>query len=445
MKPSTWAALFALLFGLAWSGAYLNGDGLLYIAHGRFMLDHGALPDVDPFSQSSMHGPLVLHMVLCMLGFAFVDSTLGLEWLVPLTALAVSLSLLGMLRHLAALPLLLLLVVIDKELFEVRGQAFAYAPFVAYLVLLRRNDMRVVPLAVPLVALWANLHPSFVIAIALPVLSLLALIVETDRKSARFFGALAVASLLGSFITPYGPRLLIDVVSLIGDPTTAVIAHMRSPPASIGFLAWLAASLAIVAAYAVRGPRRVEALVGAALIIATLMSRRYAFFATAYEIMLLASLVPRTVPLVVERLIAAAAFAVGAWFVHSGADELDQDVPLEHVAIVDRLPDRVLTEFAWGGALMYAWGETRGVHIDGRNNLYANGVFDDYLRFIFDAERSLPLLDVYEINTVLWPSPPSWALNDALARSPAWRLVYRDEKAAVWTRAAPAAPAAQSR
>ena len=37
---------------------------------------------------------------------------------------------------------------------------------------------------------------------------------------------------------------------------------------------------------------------------------------------------------------------------------------------------------------------------------------------------------------MLWPSPPTWALNDTLARSSAWRLVYRDEKVALWTRRA---------
>lgn len=447
MKLSTWAAIGALLFGLAWSGAFINGDGLLYIAHGRFMLEHGALPEVDPFSQSSIHAPLILHMVLCMLGFAFVDSTLGLAWLVPLTALAVSIALLGMVRltngrlaTCAALALVLVLVVVDKELFEVRGQAFAYAPFVLFLVVLREvlnGNTRAIPFALPLVALWANLHPSFVIAIALPVLCLLALIVEEDRTRAPLLAALAATSLLGSFVSPYGPRLIVDVLSLIGDPTTSVISHMRSPPASPGFLVWLAASLAIVGAYSIYGPRpmrHVYVLVAAALIIATLMSRRYAVFATGFEIMLLGPLLPRVVPIAAERALAAVAFIVGAWFVQRGADELHEDLPLEHVVILEneRLPDRVLTEFAWGGTLMYSWGEKRGVHIDGRNNLYANGVFDDYLRFIFNVEPSLALLDVYEINTVLWPTP--WALNDALARSPVWRLVYRDEKAVLWTR-----------
>jgi hypothetical protein len=457
MKVSlaTWAAIAALLFGLAWSGTQINGDGLLYIAHGRFMLEHGALPEVDPFSQSSMHGPLVLHRVLCMLGFAVVDATLGFAWLLPLTALVACVALVGMVRlagatrlaTMAALALVLVLVVIDRELFEVRGQAFAYAPFVAYLVVLRRvldGNARAVPFALPLVALWANIHPSFVIAIALPLLCLLALVFErpADRKRAPLLGALAAAALLGSFVSPYGPRLVVDVLSLIGDPTTSVIAHMRSPPASAGFLVWLAASLSIVSAYAVYGPRpvrRVYVLVAAALIIATLMSRRYAVFATGFEMMLLGPLLAHRQMargIVIERALAVIAFACGAWFVQRGAHELHEDLPLEHVAILEnaRLPDRVLTEFAWGGALMYAWGEQRGVHIDGRNNLYGNGVFNDYLRFIFDAERSLALLDLYEINTVLWPSPPTWALNDALARSPAWRLVYRDEKAALWTR-----------
>jgi hypothetical protein len=456
VSPATWAAIAALLLGLAWSGTQINGDGLLYIAHGRFMIEHGALPDVDPFSQSSMHRPLVLHMVLCMLGFAVVDSAWGLASLLPLTALAATIALLAMVRLAgatrvatgAALAMVLLLVVVDPELFEVRGQAFAYAPFVAYLIVLHRvlhGNARALPFALPLVALWANVHPSFVIAIALPVLCLLALLVErpADRKRAPLLGMLAALSLLGSFVSPYGPRLVVDVLSLIGDPTTSVIAHMRSPPASPGFLVWLAASLSIVSAYAVYGPRplrRVHVLVAAALIIATLMSRRYAVFATGFELTLLGPLLsqlperPRDV--FVERGLAVVAFAFGAWCVQRGPHELHEDLPLEHVAIVDnaRLPDRVLTEFAWGGALMYAWGEQRGVHIDGRNNLYGNGVFDDYLRFIFDADRSLPLLDVYEINTVLWPSPPKWALNDVLARSPAWRLVYRDEKAALWTR-----------
>ena len=55
----------ALLVGMHL--AVLAGDGLLYIAHGRLILEQGALPDVDPFSLTSVRAPLVLHMLLPMI------------------------------------------------------------------------------------------------------------------------------------------------------------------------------------------------------------------------------------------------------------------------------------------------------------------------------------------------------------------------------------------
>lgn len=483
VSVTLWCALAVLLVGLAYRGAHVGGDALLYIAHGRFMLEHGALPDVDPFSQASIHTrPLVLHMVLCMWLFAAIDATVGLAYVVPLTALVCAVALLAMIRlagrgraggtdghagqqsaaTFGALGFVALLVGIDKELFEVRGQAFAYLPLVLYLFVLRvlldePDDVkarRVLPLAFPLVAVWANVHPSFVIALALPILCAVALlVVERRRERSRWqlFAALAGIAVLGSFVSPYGPRLLLDVLSLLADPTTSKIEHMRSPPASFGFVAWLVLSLSLIFADALRGTRRmrrVRTLVALALVIATLMSRRYVVIATAFEIMLLGPLFARLLAPFAEKLrirlvhvvVGVVSVGVGLALVHQGPNDLDEDQPNDMIVVLDsldargaRAPDRVLTEFAWGGALMYAWGETRQVHIDGRNNLYANGVFDDYMRFIFDVDSAPALLDVYEINTVLWPL--TWKLNDKLASMPQqWREVYRDEKAVLWVR-----------
>lgn len=450
-----WTAAIALAFLVAQHYARVGGDAFLYIAHGRTMLDHGEVPAFDPFSEMTRQAPLVLHMVLPMLGFAWLDDHLGLASVVLLAALGGTAALVGFLlpagrsaaATLAGTGLLGALLLVDREFFEARGQMFAYLLFVpwqwACLRVLRGERVPLALLAlVPIV--WANTHPSFLIAAVLPLLFAVVLLVEPARaRAGRLLPlvGLALWAVAASCISPYGPGLVVDALGLVGDNTTQRISHMRTPPLTLGWTLLLALLASLTLARALLGPsrhRRLHVVVGVAWLAMTLIARRYAPFAVAWTIAML--------PLILERVPfearwlrrvlrgSALAFVLAMPFVPPPFD-LDRHLPTAATAVVQtlRLPPRMLNEFGWGGYLMYAFGEERRVFIDGRNNLYGNGVFDDYLQMTFAAPSLDMLLDVYGVNTVFWTS--GWPLDRALvARPDRWREVYRDDKAVIHVR-----------
>lgn len=448
-----WFTAGAVALLVAMHLAYLGGDGLLYIAHGRYMLTHGEVPALDPFSEMSIREPLILHMVLPMLGFAWLESHVGLTGLVLLSAVVGVMVLVmfllparrSLVATLAGAGLLALVVQADKEMFGVRGQVFAYLLFAAWLAVCVRtlNGRRpLLPVVVLLPALWANTHPSFLVAVLLPLLFAAALLVEParDRRPARALIALSLVAVLASFLSPYGPRLIVDVVKLLFDDTTQKIEHMRTPPVSIAWVALLAMLCAVPAVRALRGSarhRRLHVLVALAWVAMTLISRRYAAYAAAWSIWLLADAF-RDVKLSEQ---ARRILVVGTGIVFlaalpmvPGMRDLDHALPVEATTVLETVPTppRLFNEFGWGGYLMYRFGEQRPVFIDGRNNLYRNGVFEDYLAMTFAAPTLDALLDLYGINTVLWTS--GWDLDRALAQRQAWRLLYRDDKAVIYVR-----------
>ena len=113
-----------------------------------------------------------------------------------------------------------------------------------------------------------------------------------------------------------------------------------------------------------------------------------------------------------------------------------RDVPAVEARLIDelKLPDRVANAYHWGGYLDYAWNGRRKVFVDGRNQLFENGAFEDAQRLSQLVDWT-DVLDRNAINTVLWErgSPLDWALS----RSADWLLVRRGRIAVVYTRREP--------
>lgn len=455
-----WCATAVVLVAAGIGGGHINGDGFLYIAHGRAMLEAGALLDVDPFSATGVKGPLILHHLGAMLGFALAERHLGLETLIRLTGaasgLAIALFLWPARRSavatMAGTGLIALAMWLDREqVFETRGQSWAYLALVAALALIARvraGQARAFVLFLPLSTLWASTHPSFVVGIVLPLLVGLATLAETARRRSVAVPLVlgAVAAGLGALVSPYGPALIVDVVHLIGDPTTSRIEHMRSPPLEPASAALLAIAVAVGLWRRRRGPaagRRSDVIVLVALVSAWLISRRYAWFVVAWLIPMLrdvivASALDARLRGWLARPVAALALIVAlptaGWLATRPVDPW-KNAPVAEVDALEAagIPGLVVSEFAWGGYLMYRWGTSRPVFIDGRNNLYNNGVFDDYLQLVFLGPATAEVLDIYRAEAIVWPR--GWKLEAWLtARPEQWREVYRGLRAAVFVR-----------
>jgi hypothetical protein len=129
--------------------------------------------------------------------------------------------------------------------------------------------------------------------------------------------------------------------------------------------------------------------------------------------------------------------AAGTAFFGLSADKDPfRDVPLDEAAMIEQLPlpDRVANIYHWGGFLDYAWDGRRKTFVDGRNQLFEHGAFEDEQR-LATLQDWQGILTRYRINTVLWQR--NSALDVALSQSAEWHQVRRGRIAVVYVRKQP--------
>jgi hypothetical protein len=455
-----------LLAGIVWHAMAILGDGFWCLAAGDHVLRTGALPDFDPFSFASRQVPWVLHMPAFQIGGAWLVAHAGLRAFmvasaIPIVAAAALLWLLpahGPLARLVAFPVALLYVLVDQEDISARGQAFGDLGFAVLLLLIARirTGGRVRPWwPLLLGAAWANFHPSFLLAVAVPLAVALAdglaraslgplgrmssLPLQTGRRLVAF----AALSLVGACLNPSSVVLVVDVLKLLVDPTTSHVDLFQSPDfQSPGWLVPMALAVVLLVWLACQGAsmrRRGDAMLLLLLVGALCLARRYATILVAFELVLVgqaANSMRASAPAWLPVALVSSGvlqMALGLRWLAERKDPL-HDVPVQAVASIERLdaPDRVLNPYHWGGYLDWVWHGDRKVFIDGRNQLFSNGVFDDSERLDALLPGARELLDIYEIRTVLWERGAP--LDQALAQAPDWRLVHSDPMAVVYVR-----------
>lgn len=459
MVRFAWFAMsIALVVVLVWSNMAILGDGFWTLATGRWILSHHTLPTSDPFAYASAPGRWIVHMPLCQILFAWIDAHAGLTGVMiagAMIEIAAALVLwLGAARTFAAraatFPLLLLFLYLGAGDLSVRGQLFGDLGFAVLLLCLLRiaRGDRVHPL-VPILlgALWANTHPSFLLVMVLPVAyaalgSLDPADERTPRRPLFVFAALAT---LGTLLNPYGPVMHLDVLRLLVDPTTARVDLFRSPHFhSPLWLGAVASGLALSWLRLARGRaarRRSDAALLLLFVAATCWARRYGTLLVAIEIAVAGAACLHDVPVNVRRLIggrglliaAALEAALAALLLTANVNPL-RDVPVGAAACVREhaLPGNLMNPYHWGGYLDYVYDGRPKTFIDGRNQLFGNGAYDDALVLDTAATGWQEVLAAYEVRTVLWERGAP--LDRVLALHPAWRLVCRGRLADVYVR-----------
>ena len=456
-------AAIAMLAAIAWHHMEILGDGYWCIAAGDWVLDHRALPDADPFSYVSQKRPWILHMPAFQIGAAWLARHAGIvSVMIACTIAIAAAAAIAWLPHArtpaaraATFPLAVFYLLLDADDLSARGQAFGDLAFAILLAVVHRAPppdargvARLRPYVVPFVlgAAWANLHPSFLLAIAVPIAFGVTSLLDSpeDRRPIAPYFGFALAALVGACVNPYSIVLVLDVAKLASDPTTAYVDLFQSPDFHRG--AWLlapASGLAVVALRTRFGEargRRADVAVLLLFVGATCLARRYGTLLVAVELAIAgraASAIDfaRVARFAKPAAIAAtiAQLAIVATYARERKDPLFH-VPAKAAAVVEEraLPDRVMNPYHWGGYLDWAWRGRRKAFVDGRNNLFANGSFEDALRLEALADGWHDVLDAYEVGTVLWESGAP--LDRALARHRAWQEVHRDGRAVVYVR-----------
>ena len=468
---ASWPLLVALLALLAVLGnAQLNvladADTYLHLGIGRWILEHGAVPQSDPFSHSMPGTAWVAHEWLSALMLNAVHQLTGWAGLTVLAALLYAGTLAYLLRFLLARM---------EPVHAILFTAFAASMLLGYL--LARPHVLVWPLLavwvgslvnageqgrgppwrmLPLMALWANLHGSFMLGLgmgaALALDAVLMCPVAQRRAAARRWAVFVGLSAVAAMITPLGWHGLWFPVKLIGmSGTLAFIGEWRSPNFhQMQILeVWLMLMLAIAGAGRMRLPwLRLLLVLGLAHL--ALKHQRHVSILGLVTPFLLATPMARhwratagtgrdaeSLDRIFQALAAPAkAGAVAATALLAtlliGTTVQSRDfapavartpAAAMRAAVQAGASGPVLNAYDFGGYLIYSGVP---VFIDGRADMYGDALMKRYMDALsLSMTDNLPrLLADYRIGwTLLQPGTPALALLDRL---PGWRRVYAD-------------------
>lgn len=329
------------------------------------------------------------------------------------------------------------------EPYGIRAQVFGWAVLAAIVYVLRCMPGRGKWWIAPLVAVWANVHASAMIAPALLALWTAGMAVQERGWTAqvRQYALLTLACAGAVFLTPLGYRLPLYAFELMRSPIRSAIsewqpARLTEPSFTFGALVLIVAvcvfrversrrwpELFVIAAVSYLSITALRNAPICAIVLAPAVAQRL----TAYlpeRLRINSVFAERPVAVVVCSCAACAALLMV--FVVARSPELQKKpLPAAAVAALASMPGshRLYCEdFAWCSlALRYP---NLREFIDGRCDPFPIGVWHDYLTIIATKAHWRTVLDRRSVNAVLA------ANNRRLARAlPLWRgwhLVYKD-------------------
>jgi hypothetical protein len=446
-----------------------DGDTWSHLATGDWILAHGAVPSVDPFSFTMAGAPWSAHEWLAELLLALAFRAAGWSGVVLLTAAAAAAAVLILTRRVARNlegPALLATTLLGVSLLSpsllARPHVLALPILAAWasgLMAAREADRAPSLFLLPLMVLWANLHGGFAFGLALiaPFAIEATLAAPQSGRLAviRDWSLFALPAVGAALLNPRGLEGLLFPVRLLGMAGLSNIGEWQ--PASFSHLEPLEVGLLGLLGLALVKPVRVP-LVRLALLIGlahlSLQHGRHQMLLGMIAPMLLAAPIARAIGQEAApagetnryrpAILTTAALAVALAAVRIVWPIVRVDGPTAPIAALDAVPAAmrerpVLNGYAFGGYLI--WAHVRPF-IDGRADMFGDEFLALYGRLT--APDPAALDDVLAHYAIAWTIFPRGAGVAAIMdREPGWRRLYADSFAVVHVRDdAPAQPAA---
>ena len=443
---------------IAWRSALHNGvfdDTFWHWATGNWMLDHHRVLSHDIYSYTVFghswitpewgYGVLLAESVRVLGPVAFWLLSAGLASLTVIVV-AVRSRLLGAGWTWTGLLCVETGVAVTISLDD-RPQMVSYL-FLALLLLLlsvarrRRGWLYAIPV---LFVLWANLHGSFLLGLAILGLEVIAAAVRvrvgrvtvSDPLGTKPAIATLVVSAAATLVNPFGPRVYESALGVTFNSTIRqLIEEWQSPDFhNLAILAVVILPVAITVAYLALSRDDVPALelvLAGFLLVSALQAVRFLpYFSIAW-----CALAARCPPLRQERvrptLLVWPLLAVLGLSLLSGpvwpAGTPAASVPVKAVRYLDHRHGRVFSTYLWNDYLDYV-----GISefVDGRTELYTSGpVLHQYLTVNDLTSNPDPILRSYDVQYVLWPTDS--ALSLYLRQDTRWRVVWTSTQATIF-------------
>lgn len=480
VRPPWTMIVFGFIFALMLAnpgGLLKDPDTLWHTATGRWIIINRTIPVTDPFSHTMAGAPWHTHEWLSGVLLAVAHAVGGWAGVAVLaaTAIAGALALMfhalaGFVRPIHAGMMVILSCLIVLPHLQARPHLLMMPVAVAWLAALvsARAENRVPPLPLALLlAIWANLHASFVIGIGILVVLALEALWAARRSPTRGrlagrWGLFFCLAALGGMATPHGWNGYLFPLQVQGmDTALSQIGEWKPYNAQNTHLmtGWLFFGFAVAFYRGLRIPPFRLVLVLTLLYMAFL-HQRHADLLGLFVPLLLAPCIaaqwpdvaarpspPGAAPLFGAGRIAKAARVAGAAvlalvlvaggtvFLRIRGAAPDPDVAPAAALQAAReagLSGPVLNAYNFGGYLIYSGVPT---FIDGRADMFGDEFFARFIRMRDPAAGTDELTEVLEEYDIGWSLTDA---NDSLAKKldslPGWERIHADETAVVHAR-----------
>lgn len=470
--------LLAIL--VADSNRHTDPDLWGHIRFGQEFIAHHHLVETDPYSYSALKAPWHDYEWLAEVVMAWVynlGGVLGLKlWKLTCTALIVgfitdTLAVTGASLSIQ-FPILLICAIGLVPQMQFRPQMFTFVILSVLIDLLARDTYKLrMPLwiCIPMMLLWVNLHAGFFVGIiALAIYTAARLSCDIAGGGGWQHGAMlaliTIGALAVTLVNPLGASMWSSVVRTLSQPYTrgaisewqptihAVISQWNQQKS--GVLIYLPFGLLLLGFFATfmlcpRGADLPLVAVAVPMCFAALLSARNMALAviavsaplasrlTSINLRRITSQRPGSAPQVKPVFaLLMCAFLIFQTDLSSGRLMLDSAYPAGALEFMGEhgLHGNILSEWAWGGYLIWHGAPSDKVFVDGRSDsVYPLGVIRDFLLFRFDLTGGGQVLNAYPHDFVL--ISPGAPARHLMERRSDWKLVYRDRDSLLYARA----------
>lgn len=475
--------VLSYLFLLRLGQSLLNdGDTLLHIATGQWILQHGTVPDTDPFSHTMRGTPWIAHEWLSQVFLALAHQWGDWGGVVSLTALAFSLTLAwftrALLKHLEPVYALLfaaMALLMSASHLLARPHLLTMPLLMVWTIeLVRASDEGRGPRLwmLPLMTLWTNMHGGFTLGLALVgVFALEAVLLSRPQHrwaTVRIWALFLLLAAGCSLISPYGIQGIFFTWDLIFNSSYAIdnISEWLSPNFHTfqGLEVWLLGALALFIHQGLRLPIFRLLLMLGFVHLALKHGRYVEFLGLLVPLFVAAPLaaqwqarrqgqaqlesldrffhrLAQPAGLGASTLALAGLLSFSALIFKTQPIEPNASVaPAPAIAAVQAQGIRgpVLNDYALGGYLIYV-----GIppFIDGRADMYRTDFLKAYMEALTlrETDSLKNLLDRYRVEwTLLTPGMPAVSMLDHLK---GWERLYTDSNTVVHVNRRPPPPA----
>jgi hypothetical protein len=478
LKSARWTVVLSI--ALATADNFAEPDLWIHMLTGQTTLRTGHIPRFDTYSYSAVGGQWHNHEWLSQVALAFFYAHLGVFGLkllklicssILIVALAIGVSATGAAARVQRLTLILAAVAISTQM-QFRPQLFTFMMIAVVMMALAievyRGSAILWPL-IPMFTLWANFHGGYIVGlgamgIAAAVMFVQGWFGDADRmRSAWRLGLITIGCAAATIINPFGVGLWFGVAHSVGDPLIRQVIADWVPLPKMMLTLWRSAPVELLQyatpillfAVFVAAVALAPDLGDAAMLAVATIFIGAAFYATRnVAIGVIAVAIPlarhaglalerggaqtaedRDLPAVLLAICAIAVALVGGTL--SNRLKTWKPMPTGALAFMQqhKLRGNLLPQFEWGSYVLWHMGDAFKVYIDPRGELvYTDKQEGDYARFYYGMPGSEQLLEAYPHDYVLMGVHTKGA--DLVRKDPRWHLLYNDQTAALFGRAA---------